>query len=311
MRTFKTGLDYFSFDIDFFEDEKVEFVSAKFGELGELILIKLLCRIYRSGYFIEFGEDEQLLFAKRSGENITPELVKLVVDEAIKRNFFSKEHFEKFQILTSNGIQKRYFEATQRRKEIPLFREYLINDNINLENVNIIGLNGDIKKQSRVKQSKAERKGKESRGKQRKSDSENEQPESDFFETPSNGKNPVDLPFKNAWSALTEIFAMHDVSEKPQAAKNRERKITSLVDRFDDSFILEKVEHFNWCLTHRRKLLRDNPIGYLIKSIEDQYPPPAGYEEYREQELKRKRVKETIEKSLDDSGEEKENDGFF
>jgi len=160
MRAFKTGLDYFSFDVDFFDDEKIEFVSAKFGELGELILIKLLCRIYRNGYYMEFGEDEQILFAKRSGENITIELVNQVVDEAIKRNFFSKEHFEKYQILTSNGIQKRYLEATQRRKEIPIFSEYLINDNINLINVNIINLNDDKKKQSKVKESKV----KESKG---------------------------------------------------------------------------------------------------------------------------------------------------
>jgi len=172
MRTFKTGLDYFSFDVDFFEDEKIEFVSAKFGELGELILIKLLCRIYRNGYFIEFGEDEQLLFAKRSGENITIELVSQVVDEALKRNFFSKEHFEKYQILTSNGIQKRYFEATQRRKEIPIFSEYLINVNINPENVNIIGLNDGKSTQRKGK----ERKGKEITVKYTLSDSKKPNP---------------------------------------------------------------------------------------------------------------------------------------
>jgi hypothetical protein len=31
MSKYKSGLDYFSFDIDFFNDEKIEFVSAKFG----------------------------------------------------------------------------------------------------------------------------------------------------------------------------------------------------------------------------------------------------------------------------------------
>jgi len=172
------------------------------------------------------------------------------------------------------------------------------------ENGNI---SGTEMQQSRVEQSTV----KKSREKQRKFDSGDEQPEGDFLETPSNGKHPVDLPFKNTYSTLTDIFALHDISKKPTAKKNREKKIIELIDRFDDSFILEKVEHFNWCLKYRPELLHDKPVSYLIKSIEDQYPPPAGYEEYREQELKRKRVKETIEKSLDDSGEEKENDGFF
>jgi len=152
-RTHKTGLDYFSFDVDFFNDEKIEFVSAKYGNIGELIIVKLLCRVYRNGYFLKWGEDECLLFAKRAGDNISQDNVNEVINELLERDFFCKKIYKNYQILTSNGIQKRFLEATKRRKSVDVAKEYLIAD-INGFDVNIIELNVDINKQRKVKESK-------------------------------------------------------------------------------------------------------------------------------------------------------------
>lgn len=158
MSKYKSGLDYFSFDIDFFNDEKIEFISAKFGIKGEIIIIKLLCKIYRNGYYLKWGEDECLLFSRKIGEGITVELINEVIKELFKRDFLNQDMFEKYQILTSRGIQKRYLEATKRRKEVVLYKEYfcLNNQNVNIisQNVNIIPLNVDILPQSKVKESK-------------------------------------------------------------------------------------------------------------------------------------------------------------
>jgi hypothetical protein len=152
-RTHKTGLDYFSFDVDFFNDPKVEFVSAKYDELGELIIIKILCRIYRNGYYLSWDEDQSILFTKRAGNNINQSLVDDVVNELLHRDFFCNKKYKKHKILTSNGIQKRFFEATKRRKEINVYKEYLIAD-VNDYNVNINDLNVDINQQRKVKESK-------------------------------------------------------------------------------------------------------------------------------------------------------------
>jgi hypothetical protein len=97
-------------DVDFFEDDKLQFVSSRFDEKGELIAIKLLCKIFKSGYFIKWDDDAALLFAKGAGRNISPSLANDVVNELIKRDFFHKGLFERFAILTSNGIQKRYIK---------------------------------------------------------------------------------------------------------------------------------------------------------------------------------------------------------
>jgi len=158
----KSGLDYFPMDIDFFSDEKIEFVSAKFGTVSELIPIKLLMRIYRKGYFIEWDEDVCILFSKKFGDDITFNLLNDVVLELIKRGFFSAEMFDKFGILTSSGIQKRFLEATKRRKEIKVFEEHLllkeIDVNILNQNVNIISLNDYKSTQSKVKRKERESK---------------------------------------------------------------------------------------------------------------------------------------------------------
>jgi len=166
MRAGKTGLDYFPLDVDFFEDEKIEFVSARFGIKGEIIAVKLLCRLYRNNYYMPWGEDESMLFAKRAGEGITPALVNEVVQELVKREFFDKLLLDRFQILTSKGIQARYFEITKRRKPFDVIKEYILIDvDILPQNVNILSLNVRDGTQSKVKESKVkESKVKESKG---------------------------------------------------------------------------------------------------------------------------------------------------
>jgi len=199
MSKHKSGLDYFSFDIDFFHDQKIEFVSAKYGMQGELIAIKLLCKIYRNGYYLAWGDDECLLFSKKVGENVSFELAKNVIDELLKRDFFNQDLYKKYNILTSNGIQKRYLEAVKRRKEVFFYREYYLLNHTNVyikpQNVYIISLNVDIKQQSKVKESKV----KESIKKERQvSDDEN-------TEKPKKEVDPLEFSFTDkCWYELDD-----------------------------------------------------------------------------------------------------------
>jgi len=165
----KPGLDYFPLDVDFFEDDKIELISSEFGTKGESITIRLLCRIYRNGYFYQYGPDESLLFAKRVGNGITGALVDEVVQGLIKRSFFHKGVFDQFAILTSEGIQKRYLEAKERAKKLLMVREFTlidINDALIANNVTLIGVNEYKSTQSRVEKSREE----ESRVEESKSD---------------------------------------------------------------------------------------------------------------------------------------------
>ena len=172
-RPVKEGLEYFPLDCDIDQDDKVALIEAQHGVKGFGVVIKLLMKIYKNGYFYEWTEKEQLLFSKRVNVDINE--VNVIINDLIKWNFFNEELFRSKKILTSNGIQKRYLAAVGRRQKVKILKEYLLLDDeiINVyKNLVIVdinpsseGVNVDIGTQSKVKKSK----GKESKENNNKS----------------------------------------------------------------------------------------------------------------------------------------------
>ena len=165
-RPVKEGLDYFPLYVDIFEDEKIEAISGEFGIKGEIIVVKLLCAIYKKGYFILWSDLIIAQMLKRL-PGISKDLLNNVVERLVLWEFFDKDLFHSAGILTSEKIQENFFEATKRRKSpIPtlyVLDKFLENDNsikndVNGVNVDINtqakGVNVDINTQSKVKESK-------------------------------------------------------------------------------------------------------------------------------------------------------------
>ena len=160
-RPLKQGVDYFPLDV--YLDDKFKFVQIKYGLEGFAIIIKLLQKIYSCGYWYQWGEDEQLIF--KNENHINCETLKNVMNEAFKRDIFNQEMFDKYKILTSSGIQKRYKEIVRRRKDIEITTDYLLIDDIYQVNDDILTTSckhtDDISTQRKGK----ERKGKETESK--------------------------------------------------------------------------------------------------------------------------------------------------
>ena len=157
----KEGIDYFTLDVKM--DDEVKLIEAKFGIAGFGALIKLYQIIYDNSYYIKWTEREQLLYSNRINADIN--LVIEVVNECLKWNLFNKEMYSKYEILTSRGIQKRYVEATQRRKEVNFYQEYLLLElqgkypervivNVNNINVDINSINTNISTQTKLNKTK-------------------------------------------------------------------------------------------------------------------------------------------------------------
>lgn len=106
-RPIKHGLDYFPFDVDFFSDEKIVAISGEFGIKGEITAIKLLCAVYRNGYFIEWSEMLKFKMLKEL-PGVSAELLEQIIKRLVKWDFFDKALFDSASILTSRGIQRRY-----------------------------------------------------------------------------------------------------------------------------------------------------------------------------------------------------------
>ncbi|MDU5594405.1 DUF4373 domain-containing protein [Peptoniphilus rhinitidis] len=165
-RPVKEGLDYFPLYVDIFEDEKIEAISGEFGIKGEIIVVKLLCAIYKKGYFILWSDLIIAQMLKRL-PGISKDLLNNVVERLVLWEFFDKDLFHSAGILTSEKIQENFFEATRRRKSpkptLYVLDKFLENDNsiendVNGVNVDINtqakGVNVDINTQSKGKESK-------------------------------------------------------------------------------------------------------------------------------------------------------------
>lgn len=158
----KVGLDYF--ELDCHMDEKVRLVQAEYGLKGFAVFVKLLQEIYGGyGYYCEWTQDRELLFASENGLNGgSQQLLGDIVEACIRRNIFSERLFKEYGILTSSGVQKQYLKATVKREVVELKKEYLlISVPVNRKNVVINSISSgrnDISDtgnaQSRVEKSK-------------------------------------------------------------------------------------------------------------------------------------------------------------
>lgn len=158
----KSGIDYFPLDVTL--NAKFELIEAEFGLTGFGVVVHLLQEIYgKAGYYIEWTEEVALLFARKVG--LGGSVVSEIIEASIRRGMFDKDKYDKYHVLTSKGIQERYFEAVSRRKTLEVDYNILLVDvaqilpnvYISAKNVNIFSKNADIERQSKVEKSRVEK----------------------------------------------------------------------------------------------------------------------------------------------------------
>lgn len=115
----KKGLDYFPLDVNIFNDEKIAAIGGEFKLKGEIVTIKLLCAIYRNGYFIEWNEINKMNILRTLHDSVSINLLEDIVKRLVKWGFFDETLFVSSGVLTSRNIQECYFSAITRRKQQP------------------------------------------------------------------------------------------------------------------------------------------------------------------------------------------------
>lgn len=124
-RPLSRGIEYYPLDVDFLNDLKIKKIMKSCGPNSIAIIILLLGNIYGDeGYFMKWDEDVCFLVADAVGAKEV--YVKEVLKKCLQVDLFSSELFEKYKIITSKGIQKRFFEITKRRKRETLINKYLL-----------------------------------------------------------------------------------------------------------------------------------------------------------------------------------------
>ena len=123
-RPIQDGLRYFPLDVDADYDDKVQLIEGLHGAIGFAVIIKMFMKIYSSGYFYKWEEKEQILIAKRIG--IDSNSVNNIINDCVKYELFQEKLFNEYRILTSDGLQKRYFTAVGKKKKGDVVKEYLL-----------------------------------------------------------------------------------------------------------------------------------------------------------------------------------------
>lgn len=175
MSTTYLGIDYWPFMVNFFESNAIELIEAQYGIKSNGAVIKLLCKIFKEGYYIYWGDEEAIIFTRKLGGDVNAREMKGMIDILLNKDFFDKESYDKHRILTSVEIQRIWLEATSRRKIDALSQPYLLaqsfkrrkevgsseddsnlpkNVDTNPEIDHILTENADISEQSKVKKRK-------------------------------------------------------------------------------------------------------------------------------------------------------------
>ena len=90
----KTQLDYFPFDVGFFENEKIACIAGEFGIKGEIVAIRLLCAVYGNGYFLEWN-DAYKMKTLRQMPGVSSELFDQILNRLVRWGFFDASLFPK------------------------------------------------------------------------------------------------------------------------------------------------------------------------------------------------------------------------
>lgn len=108
---------------------EMRFIEARFGIVGYGIILKLWSHIYggEGGYYCDWNEGIALLFATEEA-HVDVATVEEIVDAALQYGIFDRDLYARYGILTSHGIQIRFFEAVKRRSSTKIIDEYLLVD---------------------------------------------------------------------------------------------------------------------------------------------------------------------------------------
>ena len=232
-RPLKNGLDYFPMDVDFFSDIKIRKLIKFQGAKAIAVYSYLLCIIYKNGYYCEWDNDLPFIISEVTGcnEAYISEVIKCLFEIGI----LNKNMYEKHQILTSAGIQKRYKNVNARSQSIKIMKKYLL---MKPEETEVNATETEVNVTSSAQKKEKERK--EKKTKQNKTKEEREEKEKKRIaevQNDSSENDEADLIESNELSSLNSNSLPPPPLKTFFDFKTKDNKII----RIDDA-IVEELE---------------------------------------------------------------------
>lgn len=123
----KQGMEYFTIDVNFYQDIKIRKLIRYKGVQAVSVYHILLCQIYASGYYLLWDED--IPFTVSEIAHLEEVYVQEVIDYCFNIGLFDKALYEQNNVLTSRGIQKRFFDfCAVAKRRLPAYLPYRMLD---------------------------------------------------------------------------------------------------------------------------------------------------------------------------------------
>lgn len=122
----KKGIDYSGWSVCIFDnDTKIDKLLDAHGWSGFGIYFYLCQRAYGSeGYFYQWGYDDCASTSRKMGGGIGSGTVRETVGYCLQIGLFDQGMFDRWGILTSRGIQRRYWEVVKARDVRTVISDY-------------------------------------------------------------------------------------------------------------------------------------------------------------------------------------------
>lgn len=142
----KQGIDYSGWSVDIFDgDKKIDKLLDAKGWKGFGIYFFLCQRAYKTnGYFYEWGYDDCATTARKMGGGINSGTVKETVDYCLQVDLFNKRLFDRWGVLTSRGIQRRFWTVLSERRSKTVYEEYWLLKPEECKGLVKVSLNSDV-----------------------------------------------------------------------------------------------------------------------------------------------------------------------
>jgi len=107
----KKRIDDSPWPVDMFEsDPRMDKLLDAQGWVGFGVYFYLCQQAYGTdGYFLRWGFDDSATTARKMGGRICAQTVLGAVEDCLSAGLFEKELFDRFGVLTSREMQRRYF----------------------------------------------------------------------------------------------------------------------------------------------------------------------------------------------------------
>lgn len=199
----KAGIDYAGWSVNIFDgDTKIDKLLDAQGWIGFSIYFYLCQMAYKfDGYFYRWAYDDSASTARRMGGGIRSETVTETVRYCLQIGLFHMGLFDGWGILTSRGIQRRYYAAIQGRRVKSVIAEYWLLDDEESNGLDKCTSNADFQRENSHLQlaNGPKSKVKESKVKENKS-----------LHTPQGGKTDKSPKYQPEWFArFWDLYPRH------------------------------------------------------------------------------------------------------